>query len=148
MKLDTFILADAADIGPSGKISMLGAGITRLNVEKVPTVLPVLAVVARLRADSVEDLQDQHHVRLTITDPSGDEVLNFPSQLRAPASGPAPPEGEELYASMIAGFSPIRLGKEGVHLVEFFLDDELVRRLTLPVVVGPSDRSTSGDDAE
>ena len=133
MRLDLFLLADAAETH-NGKLSVLGGGITRVTVQVLPYVIPILTVVARFRADDIEDLSTPHTATLTLIEPGGDVVFEIGGiNLRSESVGQVLP-GEEIYSTLVMQFGGVVLATEGVYRIVFRVDDEVAREMSLPVV--------------
>lgn len=136
MRLDAFLLADSATT-VEGKLFILGGGVTRLTVPDVPTGFPLLAVVARFRADHIDDLRETHFVRFRMESPDGDLVVDIESiELAAPGAEGA--EEEELYGNLVLSFGPVVLPVIGLYDLGLWVDGELVRTMKLPVGIGAS----------
>lgn len=68
MKFRYFLLADAANAGPDGKVNMLGAGIQIVNLRTLPALQPV-AIVGSI--EGTIDEAGTHPLEITIEGPEG-----------------------------------------------------------------------------
>ena len=133
MRLDTFLLADAATAPPDGKLYVHGGGLTVIRAPVVPLSIP-LAVVIRIRVDDAE-LRSAHELVLSITGPDGNPV--WPTQRLG--FGPVDQidplaEGEERYIQVALSFGAIGFPTVGVYRFVLEGDGELLREMSVPVV--------------
>ena len=141
MRIDTFLLADAAT-SAEGKLYIHGGGISRINVESLPMVLPSLAVLIRWVVDA-DELADDHLAEFSLTDPDG-EPLVPKTPLAIPSSELQQghlADGEERYVVLGLTFGSLAFRKVGVHRFVVWLDGEEVRSMPLPVVLRAQDDS-------
>jgi hypothetical protein len=133
MRLDAFLLADAASAPPDGKFYLHGGGITRFTVPVLPFTIPQIGVFVRLEVNEAE-IQTEHRFRLSMIDPDGISVLP-PQEFAAGPFEPAALEpGEERYVALALNLGGITFGRPGLHRFEFHIDGELLRSTPLPVV--------------
>jgi hypothetical protein len=67
--VENIIVADyVAESG--GKVNIIGAGITRLTPPMLPTALPTIAVLVRMRVDAA-DPESDHFIEISLRDPPG-----------------------------------------------------------------------------
>lgn len=136
MRLDTFLLADAVAAPPDGKLYLHGAGISKLTVPMLPFAVS-LAVIVRLEVTESE-VTAEHEYRFDWLDPTG--VMFQPTHsFVAGVSGPGsrPPEvaeGEEQFINLALNFGGVGFGRAGVHRIDFSVDGETLRSVSLPVV--------------
>jgi hypothetical protein len=135
MRLDFLLLADAAEVGEAGKVSILGGGITRITPPGLPFVLPRISAVIRFVLESA-DFGTRHEVRLRLTEPGGKQIGSEMASLFAVEQKQKAHAGEEEALVIVADMSLIRLEKQGQYLLELFLDQKRVARKTLAVQVG------------
>jgi hypothetical protein len=134
VKLDLFMLADAAK-ALEHRLYVHGGGVTRIDVAAVPSLQPQLALVARFRIDP-EDYERTHRFSLEITDPAGAPAgATEPFDVPPPAEKPQFVEGEEAYLQLALTFGPLLLIREGIYRLQFAVNGEVVRTMTLPVFV-------------
>jgi hypothetical protein len=135
MKLDAFLLAEAAYASPDGRLFVHGAGITRITAPALPFAHPGFAVVARFTVEEKE-LERPHEFTATIADP--DRTPIFPITTLAFEPGPEPPAplppGEERYIQFAMSFGGAVFARAGIHRVEIAVDGKPVRSMTLPVL--------------
>jgi hypothetical protein len=136
MQLDSFLLADAATPA-GGKLYIHGGGITRINVPEVPFMLPTLAVVVRLLVGP-DEAAIEHVLQLGLSDPAGEPVIPAAS-VPIPAEGTQldAADGEERFVQLALGFIGIVFHRVGIHRLSMSLDGELIRTMTMPVVLLP-----------
>jgi hypothetical protein len=75
MELIYVIPADAAQVSPNGKFSLLGGGIENINAHSFPAVQPGFALVVRLRVLASEAEQD-HKFSIDIIGPKDFRVTS------------------------------------------------------------------------
>jgi hypothetical protein len=68
----------------SGKVHILGAGITRLTPPTLPVVLPTIAVFVRMRIDAA-DAERDHVIDISLREPGG-KVMGTPSTYSVPGT--------------------------------------------------------------
>jgi hypothetical protein len=137
VRLDTFLLADAAAATPDGKLYIHGGGITRLTTSALP-LLATLAVVVRFQMEP-KDFRTDHTFSLSLSDPDGSVVLppvpiEFPKQTR-----PQLPKGEETFLQVALNLGAVTFSRAGAYKLKFAADGHTVRQMTLPVVALSSD---------
>ncbi len=130
MRLDYFILADAAEASQGGKISMLGASFTRIKPPALPFVLPRVAVVIRLLIDGPDDLDQAHEVVLLWATP--DSQLD-PVSIQTFKASSQPKESDEEPAVVLLAEMPLFIQHRGAHRLLLYLDEELLGER--PVIV-------------
>jgi hypothetical protein len=133
MRLDTFLLADAASAPPDGKIYVHGGGITRIDAPMLPFTLQ-LGIVIRLVV-SEDELREAHHFSLAFTDRAGAPV-HPTMQIK---SEPLPhidalAEGEERIAQLALNVGGLTFRHEGPCTIEFAADGVPLKTMTLAVV--------------
>jgi len=133
MRLDAFILAEAATAAPDGKLYVHGGGLTRVVCPVFPFVLPQLALVARLLVDE-SDLEARHVFETTLVDPEGAAVVPGAPLVAEQGDVLALPDGEERFMQFAITFGGVLFARPGVHTLSFKVDEEELRRMTLPVV--------------
>lgn len=138
MKLDTFLLADAAATAPNKKLFIHGGGITRIDAPDFPYLQTQFGIVLRFSCDDETDAGADHTFGFRILQPDGSEL--YPA-VEAPIH--APPdhhkwvEGEEVFRSVVIQAGPVAFEGPGVYAIEIKLDGEVVRTAALPVVHAP-----------
>jgi hypothetical protein len=141
MELDTLILADAASTPFDGKFYIHGGGLTRYEIAGLPAQIP-LGVLIRFRV-SEKDAHLDHRLYVALIGPAGvPNVAPVEIQAMPPDDAPDLLEGEEQFFQI--GFRiPAIAIREGLYQLELRHNDQLVRKVPLPVVVTPGgiDRS-------
>jgi len=133
MQLDSFLLADNV-IAAEGKLYIHGGGITRINAPAVPIVVPQLMIIVRLLLDP-EEVNQAHELQLELADPAGRPVILAPPS-RIPAPGDAgAATGEEQFLQLILGLAGILLETVVIYRLTVSIDGEVLRALSLPVVL-------------
>jgi hypothetical protein len=131
MELIYVILADAAQVDPSGKFSLLGGGIENINALAFPTVQPGLALVVRLRVLSSEAEQD-HKFSVDISGPkdfrvrSGDMAEFRPTLLSGVSDRP-------LTVNLILNMPLLVFPEPGAYHFHFYVDSQEVGTFPLDV---------------
>jgi hypothetical protein len=82
MKLEVFLLADSAETVDRGKVSIEGAGITRVTSDVMPFVVTRLAAVARFVFARDEERTAPYSVRVRWVRPDGSGLHSPPVQVR------------------------------------------------------------------
>jgi hypothetical protein len=135
VKIDTIILADAVSTPPDGKFYIHGGGFSRYEVPMLPFPIP-LGVLIRLKIEE-GDLDRPHHFRVALVGPTGNpNVPPIELEATAPPDVVGPAEGEERFAN-IALHIPAVAVRDGLYHLEVHVEDELERRIPLPVMVAP-----------
>jgi hypothetical protein len=133
VKLDFFLIADAAQSSERSKLAILGAGISRIEPPMIPFVLPRIAVVARLLVE--EGDTNEHEITLRWLRPTGEPAApSIVTSFSAPK-----PERElmpaEEHAINIVAETQLALAEEGPYTVELDLDGQPAARKVIPVGV-------------
>jgi hypothetical protein len=123
-------LADAAQIQPGQKFSVLGGGISRLAGQAVPFVHPHLALVVGLRLGPAERNRE-HELGFRLTDPEGADVATAGGKIVA--HGPADPS--DVVLNIAVDLWNLNLRVLGEHVVRIAVDGTERKRLPLTVAV-------------
>jgi hypothetical protein len=127
-EIEYAFLADAAEIQPGQKFSVLGGGISRLNGQSIPFVHQHLSLVVGLRLTSVERNRE-HEMGFVVTAPDGSEVANATG--RVVAHGPADPS--DIVLNIAVDLWNLNLKVPGEHAVRITIDGSERKRLPLLV---------------
>jgi hypothetical protein len=133
MRLDSFLLADAATANADGRVYIHGGGITRFDVPGLPFGTP-LSIYLRFIVDD-DELSSPHEFEIEFTDPTGARVIPLPTLTFQPGEVINLPEGEEQYMQMALQFGQVGFTRAGVHTLVVRCDGKELRRMTLPVAV-------------
>jgi hypothetical protein len=132
MRLDAFILADAASTPGDGKFYIHGGGLSRFVVPQLPYPLGV-ALFIRFEIDD-EDIRVRHRFRVMVFGPVGPNIhpLEFESE---PTKKPPPIlEGEQRFMQIGLNL-PLFIVRTGLYRIELHLDGDIVRSIPIPLVV-------------
>lgn len=83
--MDSFLLADSAEIIPGGKVTIEGAGITHIHGEAPRFVVEHLAAVARFIVDPADQRTAPYPVAVRLLGPGGMSVAQSPPSLIRPS---------------------------------------------------------------
>jgi hypothetical protein len=131
--VEAMFLADAVQSPPGGKLYVLGGGISGLNTERLPLLLPQIAVVGRFRFEEADQDAWPETLSVEVLKPNGGTLVGplrepFPSMDALVAAGPPP------YA---VHFCPIFGGmmfpEAGEYRVVVHIDEAVVGDLPLVV---------------
>jgi hypothetical protein len=138
--VNAFLIADAVSAPPDGKFYIHGGGLTRLTVPSLPFPVPQLGMFVRLEVETAE-LGQSYEFRFTLTDPDGVSLGSLP-QFEAPIPDPPVPfeEGEQRFVVLAINIGGILVGRTGLHLLTFLVNNEPLGSLPLPVVVLSEDQ--------
>jgi hypothetical protein len=150
MILDFILLADAADVGDDGKLHVVGGGITRVNPQSLPAVLPRVVAVARFIFEEERDGEQTRDIQFRW------QHVETGRELMAPLGGPvalgelAGPsysavEGEERGIFVLAEFNGLRFSEPGEHRLSVHVDSEVVGYRPVVVIEQATDESPSAD---
>lgn len=133
MRLDAFILADAASTPGDDKFYIHGGGLSRFVVPQLPFPLGVAAFI-RFEVDG-SDICEPHDFRVAVLGPIGPNIRPIDFRSR-PLEEPSPPllEGEQRFMQ-IALELPLMVVREGLYRVDLYVDVELVRSIPVPLVL-------------
>jgi hypothetical protein len=148
VKVRAFMLADAVDTGPGGKLFVHGGGISRIRPPVgYPWTQPQLAVLLILEREG-EPVGSDHEIQLRIVDANGETLgPELPVNFRFP-----PPVAEEAptLVNLSATIAGLTFEAPGIYSVEARVDGELIDRLRLVLVEaaeklkGPTEPEPSG----
>jgi hypothetical protein len=134
MRLDTFLLADAATAPPDGKLYIHGGGLTVIRAPITPISVP-LSLAIRLEIEERE-LHVPHVLRLSILAPDGNSVWPAQELGFGPMDEPQQvADGEERYIQLALSFGALTFESEGVYTFSLAADGETLREMAVPVVV-------------
>src|SRR3989339_796238 len=125
MRVEVFVLCDAATSDASGKFNILGAFDT-LWVTKLPAVHPQCTVALRIRFEPHEG--GEHDVRVNFIDEDGNHIIpsangkinvQFKGQQRA------------IAANLILNLQRLQLKSSGEYSIDLTIDSQGMARLPL-----------------
>jgi hypothetical protein len=133
LRLDAFLLADHSAVS-EGKLYVNGGGVTRLNVPTIPFAIPSLSVIVRYLIEGPEDHRE-HAVGVRLETPSGVNVFPAEPVGRADVGPPSGAPDEEQFLQLSLNFGGVPIVELGTYVLSAMLNDEVMRRMTLPVVL-------------
>jgi hypothetical protein len=128
MNVEAFLLCDAAT-DQQGKLNVLGA-FDSIYTEKVPTIHPACAIVARIRFEKAEE--GSHPVKITIIDEDGKSIG---PRLDTTASVRIPDGMVSIVSDLILHLQRIPLTNYGGYRIDLAIDGQI--RASLPLNVMP-----------
>lgn len=141
MELTYVILADAAELSPNGKFSLLGGGIENIFAPTFPAIHPGLALVVRLRARSSEVEQD-HKFHVDIIGPNDFNVTPGTIIEFKPRTMPGEPDRPVAF-TLVMNIVPIVLPEPGTYLGHLYVDSQEVGTFPLDVQKSTIDEASS-----
>jgi hypothetical protein len=142
MKLAYAILADAAQVTPDGKFSILGGGIEILNSVALPAMVPSLALIIRLSLDP-DSLSIQHILQVELVDPDGLQSLaNIAESSFTPEQKISIKEGILPSTTFVFNFLGISFPKTGKYTFNIILDQEIIGSLFIHLVTSSNNEET------
>lgn len=69
MQLEFAFLADAAQVTPDGKFTVLGGGLNVIYAPQFPALHPSLSIVTKLNIDNKDELEVEHTLRAELFNP-------------------------------------------------------------------------------
>lgn len=75
MKVKWSFLARAAEISMDGTLSIFGGDLQKIRTSNVPVEFSMVAIVTKFEYENEESTQESMHVRLSMVDPDGEELL-------------------------------------------------------------------------
>jgi hypothetical protein len=128
MILRSFILADAVDVGPNGKVFIHGGAVSRIFAREFPWTHPTVAVFARLEGTR-DEIGSEHSFAIRIQrDDGGEPVADVESPFRLvePSDSELPPD-----VNFAMTFAGVRFIEAGMYHVTIEVDGEELGRLPL-----------------
>ena len=117
MKLEAFLVSDAATVDDSGKLNILGA-FDAVNAKALPIVIPQLSISLRLRYEKNEI--GTHTIKIKIRSPKNKELLIADMEFSM-----SPKKGVDTGSfSLIVGAQNLTCEEIGYHIIEAKLDNE------------------------
>lgn len=141
MKLDFALLADAATVDASGKLSILGV-FDRIRAREFPARHGRIALVMRLSTAPSD--AGTHKAEIRLLDPDGSALITLNGNFEVRA---APPGGEGARVPQVLNLDGIAFPKAGSYRFEIRVDDRLVSSLPLvleEVSGGPGEARSDG----
>jgi hypothetical protein len=137
MKLDSLFLADAISTPPDGKFYVHGGGFSRIDITSLPSPIP-FSVLARFLVED-GDARREHRFMFTLVGPAGvPNVDPIGGVATPPDETPDLVEGEEHFINVALDIPAFAI-REGIYTLKVEVNDKVVRRVSLPVVVGGED---------
>lgn len=130
MRLDAFILADAASTPGDGKFYIHGGGLSRFVVPTLPFPLGVAAYM-RFEVDEAE-IRRAHQFRVAVLGPVGQNIRPIDFQ-NVPEEPVQLLDGEQRFMQIALNL-PLFIVRIGLYRVELYLDGDLVRSIPVPLV--------------
>ncbi len=141
MELIYVIPADAAELNPNGKFSLLGGGIENIYAPTFPAIHPGLALVVRLHVLSAEVEQD-HKFRVDIIGPNDFQVT--PGAIVEFKPRALPGESDRpITFTLIMNLSLLVFPEPGTYLGHLHVDSQEVGTFSLDVQKLDSDKVSS-----
>jgi hypothetical protein len=131
MRLDAFILADAASTPGDGKFYVHGGGLSRFVVPVLPFPLGVAAFI-RFEVDE-DDIRQAHQFRVAVLGPVGPNIRPIDFQ-NVPEEPVQLLEGEQRFMQIGLNL-PLFIVRPGLYNVALYVDGDLVRSIPVPLVV-------------
>jgi hypothetical protein len=127
MILRSFLLADAVDVGPNGKVFIHGGAVSRIFAQRFPWVHPTIAVFARLEG-VLEETGREHQITIRVQAPSDESVAvaSAPFKIAAPSDAELPPD-----VNFAMTFAGVRIAEPGLYHVILEVDGDELGRLPL-----------------
>jgi len=134
MDVDLALLADAASIDSSGKLSILGI-FDRLSTMSFPTRHPRLSLVLRFTAGL--DEAGKHEVGITLIDPDAQEVVRIDGEMQL-GPGPVAAAGS-IRVPHVLNMDGLIFPRPGRYSFDVTVDGE--HHVTIPLTVDGPDGS-------
>ncbi len=131
--VDAF-LATSADLYQDGRFSVLGAGFDAIALESIPTTVPALAMIVRLRIPIVE-IDHPHHIAVHIHGPDGGLIRRTDPVLIAVVQ-PGPWIGKLERGSInntVVNLYGLAFKAEGIYRFDFVEGEDVIGSLSVPV---------------
>lgn len=141
MELIYVIPADAAELNPNGKFSLLGGGIDKIFASTFPAIHPGLALVVRLHVLSAEAEQD-HKFRVDII--GLNDLLVTPGAIVEFRPRALPGELDRpITFTLIMNLFLLVFPEPGTYLGRLYVDSQEVGTFSLDVQKLDSDKASS-----
>jgi len=144
MNLSFAMLASSADITNEGNLWIAGADFDMLSCQGIPesgTPLLIQASVIAKFVVSPEELQNDHHVAISVTKPNGERLdLQGPYPLTV---GPNRLDRSKSSSSAIVARLFLALDTLGEYTFHIIADDVEVKTLPLTIVAGQPNITTN-----
>jgi hypothetical protein len=129
MELAYMFLADAAEATPTGRFFVFGGGVDRVMSAQFPSILPTLAVVAKIRVQP-EEISRESPFRLVGIDPAGEPLI---SELSGtfPLVDPKHPRDQSAYHLLVANFRGLPLSIPGRYEFVLYADGSRLGSVSL-----------------
>ena len=132
-EIEYAFLADAAQVQPGQKFSVLGGGVSRITGPALPFVHPHLSLVVGLRMKPAERNQE-HELGFVLVAPDGGQVATASG--RVVANGPDVPD--DFVLTIAADLWNLELRLVGDHSVRISIDGRERKRLSLTIATATS----------
>jgi uncharacterized protein DUF6941 len=143
MQLVYAFFADAADVGLTGKISLVGGDFETIFVSQVPTLHPQFALVARLLV-SPEECEKSHAAHLYYVAPNGTTTMPVVTFQFTPHIVPGR-EGQPVRYFLVTNLALVVFLELGEHVFHLVVDDKDLGTIPIRVEQGPGPTATSSD---
>ncbi len=137
MEIDLALLADAATVDGTGKLSVLGI-FDQIAAAGFPARHGRIALVLRF-STAMGEVGD-HTVEIRLTGPGSAEVLRIEGKMGIPEGVPLPPSGHRN--AQVLNLDGVIFPVPGMYSFEISLDGE--HRLSIPLTVSQVGREGSG----
>jgi hypothetical protein len=124
MKVTTCLICDSANYTDDKRINILGGGITQINAEKLPVLVP-LSIVIRLSFEMTED--GAHDIKMRCIDPDGKDIIPIFEQTKTITQS-------QLSHNLIINMHPIPFHTMGTHRFDIFVNKMLLHSENITVV--------------
>ncbi|MBF6592351.1 MAG: hypothetical protein IVW57_17710, partial [Ktedonobacterales bacterium] len=121
MKLAYAILADAAQLGQDGKVSLLGGDFDTINAATFPLTHPALSLVMRLDFEPRE-AEREYWLRVTLAGPGNAPLAATPASAFTPRVLPGREE-QVVRAMFVIGLNGLTFDQQGTYQFRLLVDD-------------------------
>lgn len=135
MRLDFVMLADSAVLdAKTGKLDIIGGGVTHITAPKLPFPAPAVSIVVRFIPEA-GDQGDGRVLSIRLRDPDGKQMFTIAGAIDAGHEHwPRAHEGEEPTLIVVGRLEGIVFEAYGRHTFELLLDDDPIAERHLAVV--------------
>lgn len=130
MKLGFAILADVAQAGADGKVSIIGGGFDTIRAAQFPVAHPSLSIAMEMVFER-DELDREHRLRIMLMSPLGATLFAPPASPFTPHLPPDLLPGQKVKSVFVVNIAGILFESPGTYRFRIIVDDKQIGEIPL-----------------
>lgn len=143
MNVEYAILAEAVDVSPSGKYSLLGGGVETFTPTAYPFTVLVLYLIVRMQF-TLEETEHRHFLLVELHDPQGNNLLSTvqPREIHVDSQQAVTLDLPIAYL-FVAALPNLTFSVPGKYVFRILVDDNELKTIPIACLQPPQQQSTN-----